>query len=321
MFSAMKKNRDESLNEILNSEKKQFQNDDSDTRFWKATTDKAGNASAVIRFLPASEGEKTPFVKLFHHGFQSSSGKWYIENSLTTIGENDPAADMNTALWKNGTEGSPERVLVSGVNGKNARKRKLSYYANVYVVSDPANPENNGKVFVFKFGAKIHEKIMAKLKPIYDDVKPSLVYDLWEGSNFRLRIKKSNGQTNYDDCEWDTPSPLLGGDDAKLEALWNTQYKLQEFVAPDKFKSYDQLKKRLIEVIGYDDLSMNYLDWADGTTGKSQKPKAAMDAPAPSKAAAPKAAASVDDDDMPPWSEGNDVGSTSADDFFSSLDD
>lgn len=319
----MKKSQDESLKVILDSEKSGgFTKEEDDARFWRCTQKKDGSGSATIRFLPASQNAKTPFVRLYTHGFQGSTGKWYIENSRTTLGQSeaDPCAEANDKLWQMG-EGSIGRLLVSGdptAAKPNARKRKLSYYANVYIVNDPANPENNGTVRIFKFGAKIHEKIMGKLKPKYEGMAPSIVYDFWNGSNFELRMKKVNKQTNYDDCEWLAPSPLLDGDDAKLEALWNSQHDIESFVAPDKFKSYDELKKRLLYVLGNDDPAVLRMGWASGTTGNSPRPTQSEDAPEPSRSMAPTAQPSVDEDDMP-WKE--DASPESAEDFFASLDD
>ena len=321
LFAQMKKNQDDSLQEILNADKPKYQNEDDDARFWKCSQDKQGNGSATIRFLPASANSKLPWVKMYSHGFQSESGKWYIEKSLTTIDEKDPITEANDVLWKMG-EGSVGRRLVSGVDGKNARKRKLSYYANVYIVNDPANPENNGTVRIFKFGAKIHDKIMGKLKPVYEGVAPSRVYDFWTGSNFQLRMKKVNKQTNYDDSEWDSPSALLGGDDAKLEALWMSQHNLDELVSRDKFKTYDELKKRFMDVVGNDDPAVIRLGWASGTTGFSARPTQSEDAPEPSRSLPPKAQPSVSnasDDDELPWKD--DGATESAEDFFASLDD
>lgn len=319
MFSAMKKNSAKSLQAVLEAEKPQYENDNNDSRFWRAELDKAGNGSAVIRFLPAPAGEDTFFVKVFSHGFQSdTTGKWYIENSLTTIGESDPIAEANTALWKMG-ENSVGRKLVSGINGKNARKRKTTYIANILVVKDPVHPENNGKVFLFKYGVKIHDKIMAKLKPEYEGEVPSLVYDLWEGSNFKLKIKKKDGYANFDDCEWEAPSALLGGDDEALEALWNTEHKLSEFLDKSRFKTYDQLKTRFLEVVGNDDIAVELMGWNEGTIGKSARPTIVKEAEEP-KSAPPKAQVSVsnDDDDLPWAAEQN---TQSAEDFFANLDD
>lgn len=219
-----------------------------DDTFWKLTVDKkTGVGQAVIRFLPASEGEDVPYVQLFTHGFKSKlTGKWYIENSLTTIGKDDPVSEMNRELWNSGLESNKAIAR--------ERKRKLSYYANILVIKDPAKPENEGKVFKFRFGQKIFEMIQAQIKPQYDDIVPVNPFDFWEGANFRLRAKSIllNGQSvpTYEDSEFDRPSALFKGDDAKLEELWKQQYKLSEIVSEDKFKSYDELKAKLRAVLG-----------------------------------------------------------------------
>lgn len=323
LFQQMKKSQSDSLNNILQSEKTQtYIKESEDPRFWKCTQKKDGSGSATIRFLPPSQDAKVPFVKLYNHAFKNeTTGKWYFENSRTTLSkdEKDPIAEANTVLWDMG-EGSIGRKLVSGDPTKkeqNARKRKLAYYANVYIVNDPSNPENNGTVKIFKFGAKIHEKIMGKLKPKYEGVAPSIVYDMWNGSNFELRMKKSNGQTNYDDSEWDNPSALLDGDDSKLEAIWNSQHDIESFVSPDKFKPYEVLKANFIRAMGSDDIAVVKMGWASGTTGLSSRPTQSEDAP--EHRSSPMAKASVDDGDDLPWTET--PSPESAEDFFAGLDD
>ena len=212
----------------------------SDDRLWKPEMDKSGNGYAVIRFLPAPEGEDLPWVKLFSHAFQGPGG-WYIENSLTTIGGKDPIGELNRELWNTGNEADKETVR--------KQKRKLSFYANIYVVKDPANPQNEGKVFLYKFGKKIFDKIMEAMQPEFEDETPINPFDFWQGANFKLKLKKVAGYWNYDSSEFDRPSPLLDDDDA-MEAIWKKQYSLTAFTAPDQFKSYDELKKRLDYVLG-----------------------------------------------------------------------
>lgn len=213
-----------------------------DDRFWKPEVDQAGNGFAVIRFLPPSEGEDLPFARIFTHGFKGPGG-WYIENSLTTIQKKDPVSEMNTILWNSGNEKDKEIAR--------ERKRKLSYIANIFVVSDPKHPENEGKVFLFKFGKKIFDKIVEKIQPEFADEKPVDIFHLMDGANFKLKIRKVAGYTNYDKSEFDTPSPLL--DDKKaMEAVWKKQHKLKEFTDPSNFKSYDELKTRLNEVLNGD---------------------------------------------------------------------
>ena len=211
-----------------------------DERLWKPELDKSGTGSAVIRFLPAPDGEELPWVKVFKHAFQGPTGKWYIENSLTTIGKNDPVSEHNSALWNTGLETDKETAR--------KQKRKLEYYSNIYVVSDPKHPENNGKVFLFRYGKKIFDKIMAAMQPEFEDETPINPFDFWEGANFKLKIRKVDGYWNYDKSEFDSVSALKDSDDA-LDSIWKTQHSLTEFTAPTNFKSYDELKKRLDDVL------------------------------------------------------------------------
>jgi len=211
-----------------------------DDRLWKLDVDKSGNGYAVLRFLPAPDGEDLPFVKLYSHAFQGPGG-WYIENSLTTLNQKDPVSEYNTSLWNNGTE--------AGKDTARRQKRKLTYISNVYVVKDPANPENEGKVFLYKYGKKIFDKLMAAMQPEFEDESPIDPFDLWQGANFKLKAKNVAGYRNYDSSEFAQPSPLNDDDDA-LEALWKREYSLQDFVGADQFKSYDDLKKRLTYVLG-----------------------------------------------------------------------
>ena len=211
-----------------------------DDRLWKLDVDKSGNGYAVIRFLPAPDGEDLPFVKLYSHAFQGPGG-WYIENSLTTLGQKDPVSEYNTTLWNNGTDAGKETAR--------RQKRKLTYVANVYVVKDPANPENEGEVKLYKFGKKIFDKLTAAMQPEFEDEEAIDPFDFWQGANFKLKAKNVAGYRNYDSSEFAGTSPVLDDDDA-LEALWKKEYSLQEFVAADQFKSYEDLKKRLEYVLG-----------------------------------------------------------------------
>jgi hypothetical protein len=211
-----------------------------DDRLWKPEVDKAGNGYAVIRFLPAPEGEELPWAKVYSHAFQGPGG-WFIENSLTTLGQKDPVSEYNSQLWNSGLDSDKEVAR--------KQKRKLSYYANIYVVKDPNNSANEGKVFLFKFGKKIFDKITAAMQPEFEDETPINPFDFWGGANFKLKIKKVAGYWNYDSSEFDRPSPLLDDDDA-LEAVWKQEYSLSELLAPDQFKSYEDLKKRLDYVLG-----------------------------------------------------------------------
>ena len=211
-----------------------------DERLWKPELDKSGTGSAVIRFLPAPDGEELPWVKVFKHAFQGPTGKWYIENSLTTIGKNDPVSEHNSALWNTGLETDKETAR--------KQKRKLEYYSNIYVVSDPKHPENNGKVFLFRYGKKIFDKIMAAMQPEFEDETPINPFDFWEGANFKLKIRKVDGYWNYDKSEFDSPNPIKENDES-IEQIWEKQYALKPFLAPENFKSYDELKSKLDKVL------------------------------------------------------------------------
>ena len=211
-----------------------------DERTWKLDVDKSGNGYAVIRFLPAPEGEDLPFVKLYSHAFQGPGG-WYIENSLTTLGQKDPVSEYNTQLWNNGTD--------SGKETARKQKRKLTYTSNIYVVKDPANPENEGKVFLFKYGKKIFDKLTAAMQPEFEDEEAIDPFDFWQGANFKLKAKNVAGYRNYDSSEFAAVSPLLDDDDA-LEAIWKKEISLAEIVATDQFKTYEDLKRRLDYVLG-----------------------------------------------------------------------
>ena len=211
-----------------------------DERLWKPEMDKTGNGYAVIRFLPAPDGEELPWAKLYSHAFQGPGG-WYIENSLTTIGQKDPLGEYNRELWNSGRDEDKDTVR--------KQKRKLSYYANIYVVQDKANPQNEGKVFLYKFGKKIFDKIMEAMQPEFEDETPINPFDFWTGANFKLKLKKVAGYWNYDSSEFDRPGPLLDDDDA-LEQIWKQQYSLEAETAPDKFKTYEQLENRLNMVLG-----------------------------------------------------------------------
>ena len=211
-----------------------------DDRLWKPEMDKTGNGYAVIRFLPAPDGEELPWAKLYSHAFQGPGG-WYIENSLTTIGGKDPLGEYNRELWNSGRDEDKDTVR--------KQKRKLSYFANIYVVQDKANPQNEGKVFLYKFGKKIFDKIMEAMQPEFEDETPINPFDFWTGANFKLKLKKVAGYWNYDSSEFDRPGPLLDDDDA-LEQIWKQQYSLEAETAPDKFKTYEQLENRLNMVLG-----------------------------------------------------------------------
>jgi len=211
-----------------------------DDRLWKLDVDKSGNGYAVIRFLPAPENEDLPFVKLYSHAFQGSGG-WYIENSLTTLGQKDPVSEYNSQLWNNGTDAGKEMAR--------KQKRKLTYISNIYVVKDPANPENEGKTFLYKYGKKIFDKLTAAMQPEFEDEEAIDPFDFWQGANFKLKAKNVAGYRNYDSSEFAAVSPLLDDDDA-MEAIWKKEASLSEFVEPAQFKTYDELKVRLEYVLG-----------------------------------------------------------------------
>jgi hypothetical protein len=216
-----------------------------DTRFWTPTVDKSGNGMATIRFLPAPgvDGEDgLPWVRRFDHGFQGPGG-WFIDNCLTTVGEKCPVCEHNSGLWNSGVEANKDIVR--------KQKRRLSYLANIYVVSDPAHPENDGTVRLFKFGKKIFDKISEAMNPEFADETPLNPFDLWEGANFKMKIRNVEGYRNYDKSEFAAPS-ALSDDEAKLETIYNKEHSLKEFVEKKNFKSFDQLKARLDKVLGYE---------------------------------------------------------------------
>ena len=211
-----------------------------DERFWKPEVDAAGNGYAVIRFLPAPQGETVPWAKLYSHAFQGPGG-WYIENSLTTLNEKDPVGEVNRRLWNSGSDEDKETAR--------KQKRKLQYYSNILVVKDPKNPENEGRVFLYKYGKKIHDKIITAMQPEFQDETPVNVFDLWEGANFKLKIKKVAGYWNYDSSEFDSVS-AVSADDDELESIWKKEYSLESFTSKDQFKTYEELEARLNLVLG-----------------------------------------------------------------------
>lgn len=241
-FSSMKRSRGDfkNLSEKLKDDKKGFKKDE---RYWELTVDDAKNGFAVIRFLPAPDGEEMPFTTIYSHSFKNEkSGKWYIENSRTTIGEADPVSEANSELWESGLESDKEIVR--------KRKRRKQYISNILVVSDSKNPQNEGKVFLFKYGPRLFQKIESAMTPEFEDETPFNPFDLWEGANFRLKARQLDGQRSYDKSDFDKPEALFGGDDDALEKLWKSEHSLVAEVAPDKFKSYDQLKTRFEAVVG-----------------------------------------------------------------------
>jgi len=280
---------------------KNAQGGQADDRYWTPEVDKVGNGYAIIRFLPAKQGEELPWVRMWNHGFQGPGG-WYIENSLTTIGKQDPVSELNSKLWKSGNEKDKEIVR--------KQKRRLSYYANILVVKDPAHPENEGKVFIFKFGKKIFDKIEALMKPEFEDEQPVNPFDFWDGCNFKLKIRKVEGYRNYDKSEFEKPSPV-SDNDKEIESIWKRQYSLADIVSPDKFKSYDELKARLDRVLNGGDSSKEDIVKEDTMTDSDFEKPRAVAAPR-GKTAQPSAedmeffktlAAGDGDDDSLPWKE------------------
>ena len=243
-FASLKKNRSADLEKLnqsiekINNPKNNFSRDDE--RFWKAELDKSGSGYAVIRFLPSPENEDMPYVRVFNHGFQGPCG-WYIENSLTTIGQKDPLAEYNSTLWNSGIEANKEIAR--------KQKRRLTYFSNIYVVEDKANPQNEGKVFLFRYGKKIFDMVSSMANPEFEDETQVDVFNLWDGANFKLKIRKLDGYSNYDKSEFVTAAPLLDDDD-KMETVWKSQHSLEEFVNENNFKTFDELKTRLDTVLG-----------------------------------------------------------------------
>ena len=231
-----------SLTEKLVKEVEKMNNSggSTDERFWSLTVDKSQNGYAVIRFLPAPDGEDLPFVKLYSHAFQGTGG-WLIDSCITTLNQKCPVCEHNSGLWNSGIDSNKEIAR--------KQKRKLTYISNIYVVKDPANPENEGGVFLYKFGKKIFDKLTAAMQPEFEDEESIDPFDFWKGANFKLKAKNVAGYRNYDSSEFAAPSPLLDDDDA-LEALWKKQNSLAELVAPSQFKSYEELKTRLESVLG-----------------------------------------------------------------------
>ena len=213
-----------------------------DERLWKPELDKSGNGYAVIRFLPSPDGEDMPRAKIWSHSFKGPGGQWYIENSLTTIGKDDPVSELNRELWNSGRDADKATART--------QKRKLSYYSNIYVVSDPVHPENEGKVFLYKYGKKIFDKLVEAMQPAFADETPLDPFNLWEGADFKLKIRKVDGYWNYDKSEFAAPATLGGFDDATLEETWKKSYSLNEFEAAKNFKTYEALQARLSLVLG-----------------------------------------------------------------------
>ena len=244
-FASLKKSRSSSLNKLVTETTKinaPAECSSEDNRFWKPTVDKAGNGYAVIRFLPEPKGEDLPWVRTFSHGFQGPSGKWYIENSLTTFNEKDPVSEYNSTLWNNGTD--------TGKDQARKQKRRLSYVANIFVVKDPSNPSNEGTVRLFKFGKKIFDKLNEKMNPELEDETATNPFDFWEGADLKLKIRNVEGYRNYDKSEFAEVSALEDGDDDKLEKVYEALHPLQDFLDRKNFKTYAELQAKLDLVLG-----------------------------------------------------------------------
>jgi len=266
-FENLKRNRDQisklvqAAEAVGGGEKKSY----ADEREWKPTVDKAGNGYAVLRFLPAAEGSDLPWVRYWDHGFKGPTGQWYIENSLTSIGQPDPVGELNSRLWNSGHEEDKETAR--------KQKRRLHYVVNALVVEDPSAPDNVGRVVLYKFGKKIFDKIMDVMQPTFADEKPVNPFDFWDGADFKLKIRQVEGYRNYDKSEFASQSPLHSGDESKLESVYNQIHTLTEFTDPKNYKTYDELKAKLARVLG-EEMSM-------GAPTMAQESQMNIPAPAP----------------------------------------
>ena len=284
-FANLKSNRDQiakliqAADQAGGGEKKSY----ADDRIWKPTVDKAGNGYAVLRFLPAAEGQELPWVRYWDHGFKGPTGLWYIENSLTSIGQPDPVGELNSRLWNSGIESDKDRAR--------DQKRRLHYVVNMLVLQDPSNPSNEGKVFLYKFGKKIFDKIMDSMQPEFADESPVNPFDFWEGADFKLKIRNVEGYRNYDKSEFAAPTALYDADDNKLEAVYNQLHDLSEFSDPKNYKSYDDLKAKLARVLGEEAVS-------GGAPSVVQMNQMNEPAPAPTQPVTAEDIPSEDDDTM-----------------------
>ena len=283
-FANLKQNRDQiskliqAADQAGGGEKKNY----ADERIWKPTVDKAGNGYALLRFLPASEGQELPWVRYWDHGFKGPTGLWYIENSLTSIGQPDPVGELNSKLWNSGIESDKDKAR--------DQKRRLHYVVNMLVLQDPSNPANEGKVFLYKFGKKIFDKIMDSMQPEFADEKAVNPFDFWEGADFKLKIRNVEGYRNYDKSEFAAPTSLYEADDVKLEAVYNQLHDLSEFTDPKNYKTYDELKTKLGRVLGEEAIA--------GAPTMAQTAQMNEPAPVPVEPATAENIASDDDDTM-----------------------
>lgn len=279
-------NFDSLIKEVEKIANPQSQDSRDDDRFWSPEVDKAGNGYAVFRFLAPPQGEEMPWARVWSHGFQGPTGKWYIENSLTTIGKPDPVSELNNELWNSGSEANKEIAR--------KQKRRLNYICNVLVLKDPAHPENEGKVKLFKFGKKIFDKIKESMQPQFADEEAINPFDFWKGADFKLKIRKVDGYRNYDKSEFDSPRPLFETD-AEIEAIWKQEYSLVDFVDPRHFKSYEDLKKKLDSVLSGVPAAVRHAESVDLDVPASRPAEAA---PAPTRTAAPAAGFDEDDESL-----------------------
>jgi len=286
-FEALKQNRKSNFDKLTSELNKLNstvpQDNTNDDRFWKPDVDKAGNGYAIIRFLPAPAGEDMPFVRIWDHGFQGPGG-WYIEKSLTTFNKPDPVSEHNTKLWNSGVESNKDLVR--------KQKRRLSYYSNILVINDPTRPENNGKVFLFKYGKKIWDKLNEAMHPQFADEKAVNPFDFWDGANFKLKIRQVEGYRNYDKSEFEAQSTIANDDDA-IKAIWGKQHSLQELLDPKHFKSYEELKMRLEKALG----AVSAPAQRSAMDEDEAFPTPQRAAPAPSIPAAKQESAPWDEDD------------------------
>jgi gp32 DNA binding protein like len=292
-FAKLKSMRGTKSLEAITAELTKFNTNQSDNkkdeRFWYPEVDKAGNGHAVIRFLPAPGEEDVPFVRIFEHGFKGPTGSWYIENSLTTLGQKDPVGEYNSQLWNTGLESDKEIAR--------KQKRKLGYISNIYVITDQQSPQNEGKVFLFKCGKKIWDKLNEAMNPEFADEDAMNPFDLWSGANFKLKIRNVEGYRNYDKSEFAAPAPLA--DDDEMEKIWRKTHSLQAFIHPKNFKSYDELKAKLNRVLGLDGSTVGKTPAAARVTASDDIIEELEKAPAPKfKATAAQKFDEDEDDDL-----------------------
>jgi hypothetical protein len=280
-FSALKRSSQSDLDSLRDAiQKTESQGgNNNDENIWKPEVDASGNGYAIIRFLPAPAGEELPWAKLWTHGFQGPGG-WYIEKSLTTLNQKDPVSDMNSRLWNSGDE--DDKTIVR------QRKRRLEYYSNILIVSDPKNPSNEGKVFLYRYGKKIFGKIQEAMNPEFEDETPLNPFDFWKGADFRLKIRNLDGYRNYDKSEFDTQSNLHDGDDAKLEETWKAEHSLKPFTDPNEFKTYKELEEKLHRVLGIEDANLGTASALDDEVEDYTPAKTQATTPAPTETASPE---------------------------------